>query len=258
MTTMVFDEERAAELVRLWKSPDIEARRRTALRGLATARGETVLDVGCGAGMFLGDLAEQIGPTGRVIGVDTSREMLTLARRTCPAAVELHEADAAVLPIPDGSVDAVICVQVLEYVADVPAVLGEMHRVLRPGGRVLIWDTDWTSLAWHSDDPHRMRQILDAWDEHLVHPALPRMLPAALDEAGFELSWARPFATLNLRPDPDTYSHGVIGLVKGFVVGRHGITQAVADAWEAELRALADAGRYYLCSLQFCVLAVKP
>jgi ubiquinone/menaquinone biosynthesis C-methylase UbiE len=70
--------------------------------------------------------------------------MLALAARRCEGRenVQLHEADATSLPVADASFDSAVCVQVLEYVTDVPAGLGELYRALRPGGRVVVWDVD--------------------------------------------------------------------------------------------------------------------
>src|SRR5207244_10091591 len=72
------------------------------------------------------------------------------------------------------SSDLVMSSQVFEYLDDVASSLSEMLRVLRPGGRVLIHDTDWGALLWHTSDPERMARMLETWDRHLADPHLPR------------------------------------------------------------------------------------
>jgi SAM-dependent methyltransferase len=160
--------------------------------------------------------------------------------------------------VDDGAFDAALCVQVMEYVADVPAGLGEMYRALRPGGRVVVWDVNWPTVWWHSADPDRMRRVLQAWDEHLVHPALPRHLGADLRAAGFAdvAVTGHSFATVDY--DAETFAVIMIGMVADFVPGRGGVTGDEAEAWKAEQRQLAEAGRFFFEGTQFCFTATKP
>ena len=117
--------------------------------------------------------------------------------------VEFQQADATSLPLEDASFDRALSVQVMEYVQDIPGALAELHRVLKPGGRVLIWDVDWATTSWHSEDPARMRRMLEAWDKHLIHPSLPSTLAAQLRAAGFEgvEMTGHAFATTELSPE---------------------------------------------------------
>jgi SAM-dependent methyltransferase len=159
------------------------------------------------------------------------------------------------LPFPDGSFDAVTATQVYEYVPDVSAALAEARRVLRPGGRLLVLDTDWDSLVWHSSDPARMRRVLTSWDEHLADPHLPRRLGRLLTDAGFTVVRRHVHPILNTGYDERMFSSGVIGLVADFVPGRAGVTRAEAQAWRADLVALgAD---YFFCLDRDLFLAVK-
>jgi arsenite methyltransferase len=106
------------------------------LRMLAT--GERVVDVGSGGGFDTFVAAGQVGPTGRVVGVDMTAEMLARSRATAAELgldhVEFREGLAEHLPVDDGWADVVISNGVINLCADKPAVLREVHRVLRPGG----------------------------------------------------------------------------------------------------------------------------
>lgn len=108
------------------------------------APGETVLDLGAGAGFDCFLAAERVGPTGRVIGVDMTPEMVERARGNAArggfANVEFRLGEIEALPVRDGSVDVVISNCVLNLSADRPRVLAEVMRVLRPGGRFMISD----------------------------------------------------------------------------------------------------------------------
>jgi arsenite methyltransferase len=106
--------------------------------------GETVLDLGSGGGIDVLLSARRVGPTGTVYGLDMTDEMLALARRNAEkaSATNVHFLKGLIedIPLPDESVDVVISNCVINLSTDKPAVLAEIARVLRPGGRVGISD----------------------------------------------------------------------------------------------------------------------
>jgi SAM-dependent methyltransferase len=102
--------------------------------------GERVLDVGCGTGVVTRLAAERVGPDGAVAGLDVNPGMLAVARSVTPPdlQIEWHQASAESMPLPDGAFDVVLCQISLQFVPDRPQALREMHRVLKPGGRLVI------------------------------------------------------------------------------------------------------------------------
>jgi arsenite methyltransferase len=124
--------------------------------------GEVVLDLGCGAGTDLLIAAQMTGPTGRAIGVDMTATMLTRVRESAAEMgltnVELHETLIEQLPLEDASVDVVISNGVLDLVPDKDAVMDEVDRVLRPGGRLQLAD-----VVIHREVSEDARARIDLW-----------------------------------------------------------------------------------------------
>jgi arsenite methyltransferase len=260
MSQIDFDQDMAAKIEALYRIRDAVLRRGIVRQALAAVSGERILDVGCGPGFYCAELADEVGPSGSVVGLDSSSAMLELATRRCAGheGVDLRPADAASLPVDDDSFDAVLCVQVLEYVADTTVALAEIHRALRPGGRVLVWDVDWATVSLHALDASLTERVLRAWDQHLTHPSLPRTLGPRLRAAGFaEVRMAaHSFATSEF--DPETYGVALLPHIGAFVVGRNGITDDEAQAWLTEQQQLGADSEFYFASTQLCFTATKP
>jgi SAM-dependent methyltransferase len=241
---MGFDEATSRRVEAAYTSADVVGQRRAVLAMLGLAPGERVLDVGAGPGFLTAEMAEAVGPRGDVVGLEPSESMRALAeRRELPAGsapVRHVDGDATKLPFGDDEFDVVTSTQVYEYIADMPAALAEARRVLRPGGRLFVLDTDWDSVVWHSSDPARMRRILTTWDQHLVDPYLPRHLPRLLRDAGFSVREVRTLPLLTVGWNEATFVAGLIGFVAAFVPGRDGITAEEVAEWADDLRGLGE------------------
>jgi SAM-dependent methyltransferase len=120
--------------------PDDEPAYAVAVAELMSEQGATALDAACGTGRALPLLRRAVGPSGRVIGLDVTPEMLAEAtRRGRSSIAALVLADVARLPIRAASVDAVLAAGLLAHLADPSAGLGELARVTRPGGRLVLF-----------------------------------------------------------------------------------------------------------------------
>jgi ubiquinone/menaquinone biosynthesis C-methylase UbiE len=109
------------------------------LRAAALQPGERVLDVGCGTGIVTRLAAAAVGSEGSVAGLDVEPGMLAVARSAAAdAGIEWIEASAESIPLPDESVDVVLCQMSLQFVPDRARAVAEMRRVLVPGGRIVL------------------------------------------------------------------------------------------------------------------------
>lgn len=124
--------------------------------------GETVVDIGCGAGFDSLQAARQVGQTGRVIAVDMTAEMRAKtaagARQMQLPNLEVLEGFAESLPVDEGTADVVISNGVINLCPDKQAVFREMHRVLKPGGRIQVGD-----ILVHKEVPQDARDDIDLW-----------------------------------------------------------------------------------------------
>ncbi|MBI3007481.1 MAG: arsenite methyltransferase [candidate division NC10 bacterium] len=201
--------------------------------------GQVVLDIGSGAGIDCLLAAERAGPGGRVIGVDMTPEMLRRAEASARAAgcsnVEFRLGEAECLPVADTSVDWVISNCVLNLSPDKPAVFREIHRVLRPGGRLQVADV----VA--EDLPEPLREDLAAWSGCLAGALSEADYVAGLEAAGF--AEVRVVARL---PYEAKQIEALLGSPdrSGGCGGRHGVGAAdlAGKVWSATFAARKPGG----------------
>jgi arsenite methyltransferase len=259
-TGLQFDDEASQRVEAMYMTPDVVSQRHRVLDVLSLRTGERVVDVGSGPGFLASEMGTIVGSAGRICGIDISENMIAMARERCVEQpwVELYAGDATQLPFADGDFDVAVSTQVCEYVSDPTTALTELYRVLRPGGRALILDTDWDSIVWHTTDQGRMDRILTAWNEHCVNPYLPRTLVPMLERLGFLVKQQEVMSLFNPAYNANTYSYGLIGLIDAFVAGRQDGKQEEAKAWADDLRQLGKEGAYFFSLNRYIFLAIKP
>jgi len=146
--------------------------------------GETVVDLGSGGGIDCFLAARQVGPTGRVIGVDMTPAMLAQAnankQRMGVANVEFRQGQIEALPVVDGSVDVVMSNCVVNLSPDKRAVFGEAFRVLKPGGRIALSD-----IVTEGDFSAELRADLSRWAECVTGAIDVDLYTGLMREAGF-------------------------------------------------------------------------
>ncbi len=259
MSTLAFADDMARLQRALAQCHDMVVRRSAVLEALRPHSGERVLEVGCGGGFYTYEAAQCVGQIGRVCAVDLSADQIAAAQARCAELewVECRVGDAVKLPYGDAEFTALYGVQVFEYVVKLDDALREICRVLRPGGRVVILATNWSSVVWHSEQPARMERVLSAWTAHAPYPDLPAILRARLRQSGMTPIRQTPAPVLNTSYHANSFSYYLARMIRPFVVGRQAVTQEDADAWIDEFDALEQKGAYFFSATPIITEAIK-
>lgn len=249
----------AASLGRGYLAPELVRQRMRTLELLAPRAGEAVLDAGCGTGLLAEPLAREVGEGGRLLGLDPSPEVLAQARGRCVELPQAHFVRGRVehLPAPDATFEAAACTQVLLYVTDIPRALGELHRVLVPGGRLVIVETDWAGAVLHADDDALTRAILAGWDRAVASPNLPRRLRPILGAAGFAAVRVEALPILRTSISANDFVGETVEWLARTAPERAHITREQAEHWRAGLWRLHAEGAFFFCVNRFLFSAVK-
>jgi ubiquinone/menaquinone biosynthesis C-methylase UbiE len=235
--------------------PAVQTLKAWVLEQLAPANGETAVDVGSGTGEDVARFATLVGPEGRAIGVEPSPGFRAEAvRRAAAANVEFVDGYAGALPFDAESVDVLRSERVLQHVADPSGAVADMARVLRPGGRIALIDTDWSTAIVHPADPAVLQRMVDYFLAGSANPYSGRRLRGLLAGAGLEITGETAA----------TWIEAQEGARQGFVSMMHltsleagVITRAEAETFAQGIADAADRGAFHLSLTMYAVSARK-
>ena len=229
--------------------PDMRALREQSYALAGLAEGQTVLDVGCGLGHAVAEMAAIVGPSGRVLGIELSAAMATeAARRIEVAHAEVRVGDLLELDFPDGSVDIARAERVLQHVTATERACAELVRVVRPGGWVVAIDPDWTSLRVVGPDRGLVEEVGAAWLSIHPNPDGVLRLRGALLDAGCSEVTTVPATTVH--DDLAGAAELLPSLNPNIPESNRPIGPELGERWFAALDGAQAAGRFW-CALQF-------
>jgi SAM-dependent methyltransferase len=219
------------------------------LKWLDIKEGNHVLDVGCGIGLQAQSMGKLVGSGGKVVGTDLSKMMIEIARdRTASSNLPLEFliADAVAQPFPDQSFDGIRTERVLMYIRDIQMVLREFKRLLKPGGKVVIFDLDWDATVIAHRDKTLTRKIVRYAADSFPNGRVGGELFFQMRRTGFN----------NVKVNPSNYSGNskvLLDITKRIYEGilQTGIsdnilTQTEIDNWWAMLNEDAKEGNLFL------------
>ena len=172
--------------------PEFQQYKNTILEMMKPQPGSITADLGCGLGFDLRRLAKLVGSGGRAIGVDASLTLLESARAASEGfpAVKFIQADIQSLPFANGFLHSCKVDRTLQHVERPDAVLGEIFRTVKPGGRLVCAEPDWGTFAIEApslgDAEHPVaRQVAQLWSQDIRNPRIGRDLRKLIEETGF-------------------------------------------------------------------------
>lgn len=228
-----------------------------AMARLAPVEGETAVDVGCGAGAVVRALAGRVGPRGRAVGVEPNPGLRRVAQQrsagTWPAP-EIVDGDAYALPFEDESVDVLHCERVWQHLADPARAAREVARVLRPGGRAAVLDSDWATMVVEPADPDVLRRVNQRFWDASPNPFSGRRLRGLLRDAGLVVD-PDIGSSASVMPDAALREWGSAWPALSDAVRSGAVSAAEAETWARCLRAAVDRGSAFASVTMFAVVA---
>ena len=226
---------------------------------LGLAPGLSVLEVGCGIGDDALRMAELVAPGGRVVGIDASARMVKEAsvRAAAGCPVEFHQADARCLPFRDAVFDCCRVDRTLQHIPRPEEAVGEMARVLAPGGMLLAYDNDWETFTVSGPDRETSGVIERLWTNSFMNPRIGRDLEWLCAEAGIVGIRAIPSVSViaEFEVADRVYNLGQTArraVEQGLITGERG------EAWLADLQSRSRSGSFLCFLTAVTVVGRKP
>jgi ubiquinone/menaquinone biosynthesis C-methylase UbiE len=242
------------------RHPAIQDFTQRGLHLLELRPGQRVLDVGCGTGENVREFSGIVGSSGFAAGIDRSEAMIAEARRRSAeqneTAVSYRVGEAANIDFADGSFDVCWTERMLQHVSHPERVIAEMIRVLKPGGRLAVLETDWETFTMDLPDVESTRKVLNLFCDNIQNGWIGRQLLRLVRRAG--LTEIKPFYGVvpgnNFRELFDALG---MGEIVDTLQAANLLSAAEAAAWQQSLDAADRDGNSFYSITLFGICATK-
>lgn len=244
------------------KHPRFSEMMREYLDAMAIDSAKSVCDLGCGTGVAARAIARRPDFSGRVTGIDRSSRLIAAAtlyakEERVENRVEFRAGDSHSLELQDASFDAVVAHTLFSHLDDPRAVLREIVRIVKPGGKVGIFDGDYASLTFATDDPVKGKADDEAIISSIVtNPRIMRQMPQLLREADLQLKTALSYVVAEVGR-ADFWEPAITSFVK-LLPKAGAMTAQDATEWAAGMRRRSDQGIFFGASNYYSYVATRP
>jgi ubiquinone/menaquinone biosynthesis C-methylase UbiE len=207
---------------------------------LALTGTETIVDLGCGTGVAARTIARRPDARGPITAIDISPHFVEAGRRFADVEglagrIDFRTGDAHSLGLSGDQFDVAVMHTLISHVADPASVLAEARRLLRPGGRLVVFDGDYASLTFATDAPDSGEATDRAVQRGLIaQPRVMRIMPRLLARAGLSLDWSRRYVLAEISRRTD-YFGGFCAAFRVLLPKAGAMSEAEADAFVGEL-----------------------
>ncbi len=232
------------------------SRRLEILNTLDIESGQYVLDIGCGGGHLLKEIAKAVGPEGKAYGLDTSEDQLNQARKRCSLYKNVFtiKGYANQISLENNSCDSICSVQTFEYIDNVDDSIKELTRILKPSSIFVNISILWEYYKFFGADEELNKTIHDTFKAHCFHQMLPTSLEGKLKKFGFKHIKHKPlpmFITNRDDNSPAKFAEEVIGQ---FAI-QQGMSEIKVNEWKRQLKLAEDEGRFAYTNLPILTYA---
>jgi SAM-dependent methyltransferase len=245
--------------------PVVESRHRWLAGLLGSEPGDRVLELGCGTGSSLRFIMPALRG-GLAVGVDLVAEALRDAAVVLAPVgrASMVRADLKLtLPFSDASFDRAFSHNVLEFLPDPQLLLREVHRVLRPGGRLVVGHSDYHTLVFASEDAALTRRLVQTYCDtqqdwmDAIDPTMGRRLPEVVGRSPFKVTDVQATLVLNRHFQPGELGYGYAHNLARALRRSGAATEAELDGWLAGLRRLDERGAFLFSLNDYAVVCER-
>ena len=226
------------------------SRRQAMIKALNISKGDKILDIGCGGGHLIEDIAKSVGQEGKAIGIDPSSSQINSAEELCSELDNtlFYCCLANKIDLEDDSIDAVTSIQTFEYIKDIDSALLEAKRLLKPKSKFFNISTLWDYYRFHGPEKKLNDLMHDVFKEHCAHQMVPTFLNGKLKNLGFKGIKTSELAYIFTKRDENSFAKYAETLIATFALNK-GVEEEKVKEWKRQLKEAEDKGTFCFTSI---------